>query len=866
MKRRSKHSQNNDFFTIVEENTRKPTITAPHTLTPQEVISSPQPQVITNNHKALDALKRRMTDAVDSAQEQIKEAEVTEESDIIAEDSEVLNSATEEDLKEAEITPLEENNDSDVLDSKESLLDKCMPYLIEEDGTDTTINKEPLYKLQSVAEILKSDSEKFLEKLSLNYDIAFDDLGNASVENEAIIEEKPEENTIKEKVEEPVKEEVSEPKPVSSFEDRIIISDIDTPITKVDKPKNDMIYNTATITFTPVDDGGADRKLNVSTQTRPLNFTDEFVKIPVKEEKATDEVRLEENDFEEFVPQEEVTNDKEGRRILRKYSLKKRKSFLAATFSFLATIILCLNWIPPIARLILADTRLWMSISSAITFIVLLLNLDCFKSLKKIFSHDSTPDIAVSFSAVSVALYSVFGILNNESVVEMQIFLGAILSFRALGEFLKASYMVSNLKIALSSTPKNTLKLINDSAITYTLAENSVEGDALVAATQTADSISDFMKYSTYGTFIDGKMPFITGISLILSVITGIVCAFYFDGISYGFYAASVIQCLTALPAAFLIDNLPLYKAGRRLNYTGAMILGKTGAEFAEMANAAVINADKLFPAGSVTLHQMQALSPNNLEDTIVRAASLTESLGSTLAPIFKTIAGTGNITALPNSDTIKYEDKMGISGWVDDRLLFIGNRTLLEAHGITVPSLEVDRKILRQGYFPVYVATENRACALIIIQYNVKPEIAKELRRLTDSGVDLLVSSCDPNLTEEMICDYFGLYEDSVKVITTAGRHTHKNITAPAKNVVTPAVCGRSSVGIAAVLNCASRIKKSNMLLTISYILALILGTVMFAYSSFGGSGTLLSSGTALIYMLATTIISFLLYLIKRP
>ena len=129
-----------------------------------------------------------------------------------------------------------------------------------------------------------------------------------------------------------------------------------------------------------------------------------------------------------------------------------------------------------------------------------------------------------------------------------------------------------------------------------------------------------------------------------------------------------------------------------------------------------------------------------------------------------------------------------------------------------------------------------------------------------------MLVSSCDPNLTEEMICDYFGLYNDSVKIMTAAGRHTHRNVTAAAKTVSCPAVCGKGSVGIAMVLNCASRIKKSNLLLSIAYILSAILGTVIFAYSSFGGSGTLLTPTTVLLYLLISTIVSFILYLIKRP
>lgn len=836
MKKFSKE-KHDDLFTIIDDIPETSShITAPHTLTPEEVLGTEDSSNgLYNSHNALEALKKRMSTS----------------SAFIKSETVIPNKTTVETEKSQE-------------PAKKSLLDKCQPYLIEDDGTKASPDSQPLYKLQSVAEILKSDSEKVLQSLSEKYDISFDDLGyttEKTVEKQEMAAPEIKEPAPPPKTESPKKE------PVTSFEDKLVISDIDTPLSHVEKPKNDRIFNTATITFTPISDSGADKKISISTSTRPLDLTGELANIPDStDEDIGDEVILQKNDFEEYVPEDELNDEKDAGRLTRKFSVKKRNFFISSVVSVFITLLLCVNLLPFMQSVILAHTEVSMIVCTCLTAITVLFNIDCFKALGKIFSQDSSPDISAAFSVLTVLLYGIFGILNNENTVYMLLTLSGILAFRSVSNFFKASYMLTNLKIAASPAPKNTLKLINDSAITYTMAENSVEGDALVADTQSAGGISDFMKYSTHGAFIDGKLPFITAASLILSVVTGIACAVYFDGISYGFYAAAVIQCLTALPTAFLIDVLPLYRASKRLSSSGAMILGKTGAERAEMANAAVISADKLFPAGSVTLHQMQALSANNLEDTIVRAASLTECLGSTLAPIFKTIAGTGNITALPDSDTVKYEDRMGISGWVDNRLLFIGNRTLLETHGIPVPSLELDRKILRQGFFPVYVATQNRACALIVIQYNVKPEIAKELRKLTDSGVNLLISSCDPNLTEEMICDYFGLYNDSVKVMSAAGRHLHRNMTAASKTVSAPAVCGKGSVGIASVLNCASRIKQSNLLLTVAYIIAAILGTVIFAYSSFGGSGTLLGGGTVLLYALITTVISFLLYLIKRP
>ena len=875
MKKRKKLEENEDFFTIMDNENPFSNITAPHTLTPEEVLGEDKNLKTYNSHKALDALKKRMTGAIETVKEEadnLQKLSFQAEKTATAEESAVFNNISDN-------VPIAEPNNKPsgnaVPENKVTLLDKCSPYLVEEDGTEADINSKPLYKLQSVAEILKNDSEKIIERLSEKYDISFDNLGKPT-DYASIINSQPEPQITKVE-EKPLKlkidtEKIPEPKTketehVSSFVDKIVISDIDMPSALSQKQTNELLNNTATITFTPVDDNNGNKKLNVSSFTRPIDLTGEFANPSDNfSDENSDEVKLQENEFDEYVPQEEFTTEKDGRHILRKYSIKKRKSFISLIAGILITVLLMLNWIPFLRRTILENTPLWMGIFSFLTFILLLLNLDCFKSLKKIFSADSNADISISLASVAVALYSVIGILQKEIVTEMLIFLSVAFTFRAIGEFMKSAYMVTNIKTAMSKGKKETLKLINDSAITYTLTENSGEGDSLIAATQTSDEISDFMKYSTHGRFIDGKLPFITATSIILSIITGIVCAFYFDGAVYGLYAAAVIQCLTAIPASFLIDNLPLYRATKKLSADSAMILGKTGADMTEMANVAVINANKLFPNGSITLHQMQALSANNLEDTILRAASLTECLGSPLAPIFKTIAGTSNITSLPDSDTVKYEDKMGISGWVDNRLLFIGNRTLLEAHGITAPNLEVDRKILRQGYFPVYVATESKACALIVIQYNVKPEIAGELRRLTDSGVDLLVSSCDPNLTGEMICDYFGLYEDSVKVMAAAARHTHKNVTSAAKSVSAPALVGKNPIGIAKVLNCALRIKKANMLLTVFYILSVILGTVIFAYSSFGGSGTLLSAETVLLYLLITTVISYLLYLFKKP
>ena len=747
-----------------------------------------------------------------------------------------------------------------------SLLDKCMPYLKEEDGSDSVINSEPLYKLQSVADILKTDSEKALEKLSKNYDIIFDDLGKAAstVTKEKTVTDETE------KPKEPEKEVFEEtlsftkketPKPTA------FISDIDFEPSDVPQDKSEA-DSLATVTFTPVSASDSSASyVNVSTNTKSIDLTNELIKIPEKiEEKSDDEMRLEQSEFEEYTPTDEFNSKEDSKKLKRILSVNKRNSFVSSFFTTIIFLALSFCKLPFMTTLLLKNTFVGMIVCTAVAFIGVLLNIDIFVSFKYLFSRKATPDICLGFASLFTLAYAVLGIISHTIVIDMLILLALILTFRSICKFYKASYILSNFNLISSSTQKKAVKLINDKAITFAMAKDAIEGDILIAAAQKTEHIADFMKYSTYNVFLSGRFSALVVASLIISVISGLFGATYFNGVFYGLYIAAAIQCLIASPLSFLIDTLPLYRASKRLNGMGAMIAGKIACEHLEMANAVVLSSNDLFPNGTVTLHQMKVLSENSLDDTLIRAASLSEYMGSTLAPIFKKIATSGNIDILPDTDTVKYEDRMGISGWVDNRLLFIGNRTLMEAHGIKVPDVEVDRKILHQGYFPVYVATRDKACALLIVQYTVNRDIVRELRNLTRIGVTVLVNNTDPNLTEEMICDYLGLYDDSVKVMSAAGCHIYKNTVYKTESTVAPAAYRGSSVGLAAIINSATKIKRSNRIFTVLYILAAVFGVLYFLYTSFSGSGALLKEVVLLLYSLIATVISYIIYLTERP
>ncbi len=814
--------------------------TPSHKLTAQEVLSSgKQSDFRYDGKSALESLKKRV--------QQISDPHTNDNQ--VAEPQEIS--------VKTQITKSPSNPTQ-----PKTLLEKCKPYITDDDGKDASIPSTPLYKLESVAEILKNDSQKAIDALAQKYDITVDYLGK-------YVEEKAEEEAAKvspvpEKEPEEIKIEAVFENVQSSVP--LAVSEIESTIPDLKNDTTDF-SNTATITFTPIKNSNNRPEIFVSSNTQSIDLTGEIAPVESQTQSfKSEQVTLEKDEFQDFAPQDEIKTEADAKKYIRKFSISKRRSFLCVSFSVILTLILAFMKFPFMSGLILGQTKAVMIILTALAGIVTLLNLDMFCSFTKIFRKSSSPDICISLASLFTLTYAVLGILAGEIVLDMLLLLCILISIRSLSKFRKDSYMLSNLKQITTNASKTAVKLIDDTAVTFAMAKNSIEGDALIAAPQKCGKISDFIKYSTFGTFLGGKLPIITVLSLIFSLFTGLAAANYYGAVFHGLYAAAVVQCFSALPCVFFIKDFPLYSASKKLNKAGGMIAGQAGAAHLEAANALVLNSADIFPAGTVTLHQMKVLSENNLDETILRAASLTECLKSPLAPIFKKIAGESNIVSLPDSDTIKYEERMGISGWVDDKLLFIGNRTLMEAHGIKVPDVEVDRKILRSGYFPIYVASADKICALLVVQYSVDPDVAYHLRRLTKIGVTVLVNNTDPNITNEMICDYLGLYDDSVMIMSNAGYHMYKNATTPKDSCSAPACFRGSPIAIAKIMNYANKIKRSNNLLTILYIICAILGIMIFAYSSFAGSGTIIDSATVLLYSLICTAISYLLYLTQKP
>lgn len=850
---------------------------APHAMTPDEVsglwIFGDENQQYEKTN-ALDSLKKRMN-ASDSVLESNQETtdKLTQPVDKPEKKAEVKAEKTNEEITPAiSVTP------------EKTLVEKVKRYTIDEKGHDVTETQKPLYKLESVAEILKSSSENAMKKLSKKYGLDFvvDDLGKNPT-SKPVVEEKKSEftppknmanvtptpafeqmvNDAEVRESRKIYENLFETEQKKELPDISIpdISDIDNK--EVGISNENPISNTATIRFTPVKDNkGNTDHITISSVTKHIDLSENVM----EDISSYSTTQLEHTDFDDFKPQIEYVDTKSGKQILKSLAKKKRSYFIDAILSAVAVIALSFFFLPSLHDFILANPKSAMLTCSAFLFVSVAANINMFSDFKNLLNKRASFDIIAAFyslTTLALGLTSAFTGYNAFTLI----FLCAItLLIRVIFKFKITSAKQISLKKLITDNKKSAVTLINDPATTFAMAKNAIEGDVLVAAHKKTTFVENFIKHYDYHTTMSGKTSIIFYITVTLAIVCGMIAYFLKENIFSAIFATSIISGLAAIPTAFLIDSLPLSSASKKLSTKGAMIAGIYGAEKVESANAAVVNINDIFPKGTITLHDMKVLSNNNIDAILLRAASLTNAVGSPLHPIFEEIAGTNSSYSIPDSDTVKYEKNLGISGWVDNEPMFIGNRSLMQAHGIEIPSLEVDKKILRQGYFPVYVATSNTACALIIIQYNVDPVVTKELHKITDLGVLLLVENCDPNVSEAMLCDYFDLYEDSVKVMSNSGLHMYKNAVPDTQSCSAPAIFRGSGLNLIKIINCASNINRSNRLLTVLYSIFAIFGALYFVYAAFSGAMSMPDAELVLLYSLGTTVLSIIGFLIRKP
>lgn len=257
-------------------------------------------------------------------------------------------------------------------------------------------------------------------------------------------------------------------------------------------------------------------------------------------------------------------------------------------------------------------------------------------------------------------------------------------------------------------------------------------------------------------------VPIVLGVSAIVAVVQGFLTK---DAlVSYNSFVA--VSAIGIPLFSLFVSNLPLFMINKKLNKNGCALLGHNPAFECNGTNAIIVDSSDLFMQGYCNIDGIKTFHNMRIDEAILDAAALVIKAGGPLVSVFDGVI-LNRREILPPVESIAYEERLGLSAWIQSRRILLGSRDLLKHHNVEVPDSDVEKKYLKRGKKIIYLSVAGKIAAMFVISYYANDNVKNVLQGIEDSGVTTLIKTCDCNITEDMICNYFDLDENSIKIIS---------------------------------------------------------------------------------------------------
>ncbi len=350
---------------------------------------------------------------------------------------------------------------------------------------------------------------------------------------------------------------------------------------------------------------------------------------------------------------------------------------------------------------------------------------------------------------------------------------GLLMLLASIANYLQARRVMRGFTFVSYPGGKYAASMVEDEKALLEIGRRAaMEGDASVGYFRKTAFLSDYLANAYEPDRGDDWARVLTPVAFGLSVILSIVLAIagYVDDFWSWLSVFVGFVCLS-MPAVSLTTAVALCRCSNRMLARGGFIVGWKAVRRFGHPDALAVDVADLYPDESMLLHGIKTFAGAHIDDAILDAASLSVRAGGPLSLVFRRIIENKE-ELLHEVDSLVYEQGMGLSGWVDGRRVLVGNRRLLENHGVDVPSSDYEARYAKDGRRLVYLSTAGELSAMFVVSYLPDEAITDALQRLTRSRVMLLIRSCDQNITAESLCEDFDLSEFYVEVLpAVAGR-----------------------------------------------------------------------------------------------
>jgi Cu+-exporting ATPase len=489
--------------------------------------------------------------------------------------------------------------------------------------------------------------------------------------------------------------------------------------------------------------------------------------------------------------------------------------------------------------------------------------------VKSIFKKTPDSDSIAAMGSLITVIVGIITLFSPESLRQgyyhVYISVGIVgLIFNTIGKYMIVQRTEQNFRYVAGEFDRYAVRTVNSYAA-ENFTRGSLEECPRLAAMRKTEFVKDFMKHS-YSTDVSDKYssklaPIIAVAGLIVGVLSFLLDKTSTDMTDRAFAALAAFSGTLTLCSTLslaLVVNIPLNKASRKFLQFSSVMLGYSAVdEFAE-TNSMLVEAENLFPSGMVDFVNLKVLSTAPFEESLLMAASLSHQAGSILKhPFYKILRGKTEM--LYPVESYIYEDGMGLSGWIDNKRVLLGNRKLMESHSVDGLPTHAKEAEYAGGNQVVYLSVSGVATMLFTVTVNPSLSVSKWLQELESEGIITVIRTVDSFLSEDFLSRLFEIDKSSVKLLPFRYHKDYETETGYAPKESSSMLCSGHFPSFAMLVVGAKRLKSVAHFGIAVQIGAVVLGIIIALMSVVTGVFSQLTATVVLLYNLIFVLVTML-------
>ena len=499
--------------------------------------------------------------------------------------------------------------------------------------------------------------------------------------------------------------------------------------------------------------------------------------------------------------------------------------------------------------------------------------------LKKLFTFRADSDSMTALTAVSCLIAVIPDFFAPELVrsdnIHIYMPVGILsLLMNAVGKLLIIKRAERNFKFVSKNFDRHAVTYVRDEDRAEILTRGTLGDFPILASMRKTDFLTDFLRYSYSSDMTDKFCGKAAPLCLFFSVIVSAFITFFrqpdffsAESAAFGFSIFSMLICASACIAIPLVVNIPLENVSHRTIKNQGIMLGYQSVDDFYDTNSILVEADKLFPEGSIKLSGIKVFSNTKIDEALLEAASLTNHAGSMMKALFSDVTD-GREQLLYPIENFSYEESMGLCGWINNKRVLFGSRELMTSHNIEgIPTKTKEAEYTEGNHEALYLSVSGNLAAMFIVEINADKGVKRWIKQLDRRKICLIIKSVDSCITLKRLSSLFGIPEEMMKIIP---KKLHEDFDAETSRVVrlsASMACSGKFTSLAQLIIGTKVIHSASIIglifQTVSILLGFGLSLMLIMSKAFDYN--YMSASALIIYNLICTVLTYIAVSLKK-